>query len=272
MTEPTFFEILRSWSWQPVILLGLAAAAVSYAYGFHYFRQHGWLEGMYQRGLIRRSQPWLFGGGLLAIFIALLSPIDILSELLFSFHMAQHILLVMVAPPLLLLGLPAPFLRWSLVEARVRGILNAITDPVVAFALYNVNLWLWHIPALYQAALRNELLHDLQHALFFYTAVLFWWRVLDPTHGWFPLWGWPPAKWIYLMVAAPPSYILGSIFWASSAVYYPYYAEVVPRLWGLTALRDQQIAGLIMWLHSWMYLMASMIALYIRYEPEKEQV
>jgi cytochrome c oxidase assembly factor CtaG len=271
LLDPTLSAVLRSWSWQPLILLGLASAAAGYAGAFYYFHHHGWLARLARRGLIKRSQPWAFAAGLIALFIALQSPIDVLAGWLFSMHMTQHILLIMVAPPLLLLGLPSPLIRWLILETRLRGALDRLTHPVLAFGLYNANLWLWHLPALYEGALRDPLLHDLEHALFFYTAVLFWWRVFDPTRGWFPLWQWPPAKWIYLLVAAPPSYILGSILWASNTVFYPYYT-LMPRLWGLSVLADQQYAGMLMWLHGWMFMMASMIVFFIGYDPNAEFV
>lgn len=270
MQEPTLSLILRSWSWQPLILAGLVTVAGGYAYAFYYFRQHGWLERMVQRGLVRRSQPWYFAAGLAVIFIALLSPIDVLADMLFLMHMVQHTLLMMVAPPLILLGLPAPLLRWLIVETRLKGVLNWLTYPLTAYALLNINLLVWHIPVFYEAALRHEIIHDLEHACFFYTALLFYWRVIDPSEGWFPLWHWPPAKWVYLLVAAPPSYVLGSTLWASSSVWYPFYTEV-PRLWGLSALADQRYGGMLMWLHGWMYLMASMLVFFIWYQPELEQ-
>ena len=270
MQDPTLSLILRSWSWQPLILVGLGSAAAGYAYAFYYFWQHGWLERLVQRGLIRRSHPWYFIAGLAAIFIALLSPIDLLADLLFLMHMIQHILLIMVAPPLLLLGLPTPFVRWLILETKLRGVLDWLTNPVTAYVLVHGNLLIWHIPTLYEATLRNNLIHDLEHALFFYTALFSWWRIFDPTDGWFPHWRWPPARWVYLMIAAPPSYVLGSIFWGSSSVFYPFYTEV-PRLWGISALWDQRYAGMLMWSQGWMYFMASMIVFFIWYNPEKEQ-
>ena len=263
--------MLQSWSWQPLVMLALGFVAASYGYAFYYFRQHGWLERLVQRGLVRRSHPWYFAAGLATIFMALLSPIDVLADLLFTMHMIQHMLLIMVAPPLLLLGLPKPLLRWLIVKTRLRGVLGGLTYPLLAYVLLNANLLAWHVPALYEAALRNPLIHDLQHALFFYTALFFWWRVIDPTGGWFPLWNWPPAKWVYLIVAAPPSYVLGAILWASSSVWYTFYAQV-PRLWDLSALQDQRYAGMLLWLHGWMYLMASMIVFFLWYDPEIEQV
>ncbi len=94
--------------------------------------------------------------------------------------------------------------------------------------------------------------------------------MIDPTGGWFPLWGWPPAKWLYLIVAAPPSYILGSILWSTNTVWYPRYAQL-PRLWGLSALADQQYGGLLMWIQGWMFVMISVVVFFMWYEPEKEQ-
>jgi putative membrane protein len=185
--------------------------------------------------------------------------------------MAQHVLLIMVAPPLILLGLPPPLTRWLILKTGLRGALDWLTGPLIAFALYNINLLVWHIPAMYQAALNNGFIHDLEHALFFYTALFFWWRLLDPTQGWFPLWQWPPAKWFYLLLAAPSSYILGSILWAANTVLYPYYT-LVPRLGGMTALADQQYAGLLMWTQGWMFFMASMIVFFMWYNPTVEQV
>lgn len=271
MPSQTLWLLLRSWSWQPLILLGLGTAAIGYAYAFYYFHSHGWLPRLARRGLVRRRHPWLFAAGLAALFIALLSPIDALSDFLLLAHMVQHVLLLMVAPPLILLGLPIPMIRWLVLESRLRGTLERLTNPLVAYALFNINLLLWHIPVLYQAALRNTLIHDLEHALFFYTALLFWWRVLDPTGGWFPLWEWQPARWFYLIVAAPPSYILGSLLWASGRIFYPYYTQV-PRLWDITTLADQQYAGLVMWAQGWMFIMASMIVFFSWYNPEVEQV
>jgi cytochrome c oxidase assembly factor CtaG len=271
MNESMLSSILRSWSWQPLILIGLGAAALSYAYAFYYFWRHDWLGRLTRRDLIKRSQPWCFAAGLVTIFIALASPLDVLADMLFMMHMLQHILLMMVAPPLLLLGLPTPLTRWLIHETRLKGLMAGLTFPLVAYALLNFNFLAWHIPALYEAALRNEFIHDLEHALFFYTALFYWWRIIDPTGGWFSLWHWPPAKWVYLLVAAPPSYVLGSVLWASSSVWYPFYSEA-PRLWGLSALADQRYAGMLMWIQGWMYIMTSMIVFFTWYDPEQEQI
>jgi cytochrome c oxidase assembly factor CtaG len=226
---------------------------------------------MARRGLIRRSQPLFFAAGIIVLFSALFSIIDTLADQLFLMHMVQHILLMMVAPLLLLLGMPSPLLRWLVQEAKLRNFLDKITHPVTAYLLFTLNLLIWHVPLFYEAALHDELIHDLEHALFFYTGLFYWWRVIDPTHGWYSMWEWQPARWLYIIFAAPPCYILGSILWATNSVFYPFYTEA-PRIWGLSALEDQAYGGMIMWLQGWMFLMASMFVFYLRYEPELERV
>ena len=253
-----------------MILLGLALAVGGYAYAFYYFQNHGWLVRVSRRGLIRKSHPLSFAAAIAVLYLALSYPIDSLAEQLFLMHMVQHILLMFVAPLLILFGLPSPILRWLIQETGLRGILAWLTHPLNAYTLFNANLLLWHIPSFYQAALYNSFVHNLQHALFFYSGLFFYWRVVDPTHGWYPLWEWPPAKWIYLLVAAPPSYVLGSILWATDVVFYPYYMQV-PRLWNLSVLEDQSFGGMIMWVQGWMFVMASVIVFYLRYEPESER-
>jgi len=255
-----------------MVSLGLALALGGYAYAFYYFQSHGWLVRLVRRGLVRWSHPFYFAAAIAALYLALLSPIDALAHQFFVAHMVQHILLMMVAPLLVLLGLPSPVLRWLILKTRLRGVLTGLTHPLIAYAFFNVNLLFWHVPSFYNATLHNSLIHNVEHALFFYTGLFFFWRVVDPTHGWYPLWEWPPAKWIYLLVAAPPSYILGSILWATNSVLYAYYLyPPLPRRWGLSVLEDQSYGGLIMWLHGWMFVMASMIVFYQRYDPESER-
>lgn len=257
------------WNWDPIILLGLAIATLGYFYGFYELRRRGQLSGLVRRGLIEKRHPLYFAGGLLTLCIALITPLDGLAGILFSVHMVQHVVLIMIAPPLLLLGIPAPLMRLLLLDLKIRDLLERLTNPVVAYILYNANLLLWHVPIAYEAALRNEIIHDVEHALFFYTAILFWWRVIDPTDGWLPLSNWTPAKWIYLLLAAPPSYFLGSVLWTSNSILYPSYAAL-SRLWGISALQDQQYGGLIMWFQGWMFSMISIGLFFMWYQPKAQ--
>ena len=254
-----------------LIGIGLLCAAGLYLAAWLDLRRHNRLASLRLRGLIRDRHPVLFAVGLAAIGIALLSPLEHLAGLRFSAHMVQHMLLMMVAAPALLLGLPSPFARGALGKRWIRQTLDRVSDPLIAYFVFNVNLLIWHIPRLYQLALLNPWIHDLQHALFFYSALLVWWRVIDPTRGWFPLWRWPPARWVYLMVFAPPSYALGAVLWGGSWLLYPYYAAV-GALFQITALADQRLGGLLMWIQGWMFLMLSMFVFFVRYDPELEGV
>jgi putative membrane protein len=270
LQDPTFSLIFRSWSWQPAILLSLGLVAAGYIYAIYYFRQRGMLERLHQQGLIRRSQPWYFGAGLATLALALLSPIDTLSNVLFLMHMTQHILLVMVAAPLILLGLPALFLRPLIQNAKVKTILAGLTHPFVAFMLYNLTLIAWHAPALYDAALQNRFIHDLEHAMFFYTAVLSWWPLLSPVRE-LPRLSYP-AQMLYIFLIAIPGGILGAVLVFANTIVYATYATA-PRLWGLTALADQQAAALVMMVPGKaIYLIALTVIFFIWFNQEDEPV
>jgi putative membrane protein len=188
-------------------------------------------------------------GGLVA---ALVSPLDALGGTLLSAHMAQHGLLIGVAPPLLLLGRPGVALAWALVGARtpllasgvwraLGGIGRALSGPLRAAALHGLVLWLWHAPALFEAAVDHHWVHALEHACFFGTALLFWRAVLDARTGRRA----GPAL-VAAFVTFMHSGLLGGLITLAPR---PLYAVYVGRstVWGLTALDDQQLAGLLMW-------------------------
>ncbi len=197
--------------------------------------------------------------GISVIAIALMSPIDSLQSLLFYMHMLQHELLIYLAPPLLLLGKPLPFVLWGLPRplrktvsklfrhnSWLRRGLAFINIPVVAFLVSTAVLWLWHIPAAYNLALRNDFVHGLEHISFFLAFLFYWW----------PLIGSPPqsrrlrsngSRGLYLLLGAIPTALLGAVIALSDSVIYTYYLGV-PRINELTALADQQIGGAIMWL------------------------
>jgi len=198
-----------------------------------------------------------FCGGVSGLILALLSPIDAFSPLLLQMHMIQHLLLMLVVPPViwlsepqmpLLFGLPLgvrrvwirPLYRSLFVRAMFRRMLN----PCVAWCVFVGTMWIWHAPPFYEAALRSDLWHNLEHACFFYSALVFWWPVVHP---------YPAAqrysRWIilpYLFLAAIQGSVLSGIFSFADRVYYAQY-EMVPRLWGVTALDDQAYAGGLMW-------------------------
>jgi putative membrane protein len=241
--------------------------AAGYAYGFYYLRRRGWLKRMLRQGSIKRSQPWYFAAGLATLGLALLSPIDTLSNVLFLMHMTQHILLVMVAAPLILLGLPEAFLRPLIRDARLKALLAWLTHPFVVFMLYNLTLIAWHAPALYDAALQNRFIHDLEHAMFFYTALLSWWPLLSPVRE-LPRLSYP-AQMLYIFLIAIPGGILGAVLVFADSIFYTTYADA-PRLWGLSALADQQVAALVMMVPGKaIYLIALTVVFFIWFNQDE---
>ena len=218
---------------------------------------------LYLRGArARRSWPlWrtiLFLGGLAAILAALASPIDALALDLFSIHMVQHMLLIVVAAPLLLLGAPVrPLLRGLPGAFRravirpiagdraVRAVLHAVRQPLVAAALYVVGLYVWHIPAVYGGAIDHPALHAAEHLWFLGTALIFWSVVIDPE----PFRATLPyaARIVFLLlVGAAQNTILGGLLAFSTRLFYLHYATTTAA-YGIDAVGDQRLGGAIMW-------------------------
>jgi putative membrane protein len=241
-------------------MFALLIAALMYAFGTRQL----WRRAGPGRG-ITRARVACFATGLVTLAIALFSPIDALSEGLFSAHMVQHLLLVIVAAPLLVLGEPQYVMLWILrVDARrsvahwwrnahrLRSIWHALSQPIVAWLLHVAALWAWHFPKVYDAALRDERIHIVEHLSFLLTALLFWWVVLDRRRlrvG---------VATFYLFAAALQSTLLGALL---TVARHPWYAAHLysTQAWGLTPLEDQQLAGLIMWIPAGLvYLVAVM--------------
>src|SRR5262249_18919435 len=180
-------QLVWRWPLRPDVLAVLVGFGALYVVGWRRLRA---------RRSAALASPWLLAvylTGLASVAVALLSPLDVLADLLFTAHMVQHQLLLMVAPPLLLLGNPYPFVLWGLphgvrrrlgstltVTGTLRVAWRHLTWMPVAGALYMLVLFTWHHPAFYQAALEHRGLHDLEHLSFFATAVLFWWPVVNP--------------------------------------------------------------------------------------------
>jgi cytochrome c oxidase assembly factor CtaG/polyferredoxin len=248
--SPAFDAFLRSWPFEPWVLASLLLATGVYL--------RGWLA-LHRRDERRwpRSQPVVFGAGLAALFLALASPIEPFTSLLLQVHMLQHVLLMMIAPPLLwlgaplfpfLLGLPrpilrywvAPILRWHL----IRQALEAVTHPVPAWLLFTSATWFWHLPPIYEVALASSGWHFLQHFCFLGTALLFWYPVIRPYPS-RPSW----SPWLlipYLILADVQNTLLSAVLTFSDQPLYSYYAGT-PRLGNLSPLEDQAAAGVLMW-------------------------
>jgi len=202
-------------------------------------------------------------GALAVLFVALNGPLHNLSDTyLFSAHMAQHLVLTLVFPPLLLYGSPAHVVRPLLRPRWVMALGRVVTRPLVAAIVFTGPIVIWHVPALYEAALRNHNLHIVQHLIFLTTAVLMWWPVLSPV----PELPRIPhlLQLLYLFLLGIPMSVTGALITLSDSVLYPFYAAA-PRVWGLSPLEDQQIGGLLMWVLGGLMLWIVMSVVWFRY-------
>jgi cytochrome c oxidase assembly factor CtaG len=273
--SPTLDAFLRSWSFDPWL------AATLLVTGGVYLR--GW------RLLHRRdSRRWhgghlaAFFGGLAAIYLALASPIEPFAALLLQVHMVQHLLLMMVAPPLLWLGEPLfPLLRglprpvrvyWAaplLSSPSLRRFFTQLTHPLTALFIFIAATWVWHVPPVYELALRSSGWHYLQHVCFLGTALLFWYPVVRPYPSrtrWSP-WLLLPC----LIVADLSNTVLSAVLTFSDRALYPYYADV-PRVGGISVVEDQSAAGLIMWVPGSIAFLLPLFGIAIRLLSGREMV
>jgi putative membrane protein len=246
------------WVWEPSILIGLALLTIGY---------------VILVGPLRRRYAWgapvagwrqvLFHLGTLTAFVALLSPLDGLGdEYLFSAHMGQHMLLMFVAPPLWLLGVPSWLVQHVVPTPRARYALNLLIRPVAAFTVFNLMMWVWHWPNLYDLALEHEWLHVVEHVAFMAAAVIGWWPVLGAWHL--------PRKEIsdltrvlYLLPMMAACTALAALITLSPRLLYPFYGANSLE-WGLSPQVDQQVGGLIMWLGGDMIFMAALLFMMAR--------
>ncbi len=278
----TWRLLTTTWFLEPSIVCGCAALLAAYALLAH------------PRTAVRSA---LYTGGVLVLLFALISPIDTLGDgYLFSAHMLQHLLLVLVAPPLLLLGIPPATWTALLAWPPAHRAEAALGRPLVAWTLGLGTLWVWHAPPLYDAAVREQGVHILQHLSFLVTATVFWWPILAPdmgqtdsversagrTHsagrgageekGWRRLS--PLGSIAYLMTAVVASSVLGIIITFAPTGLYAVYLHPVDRLgvlpllrqgWGLSPPADQQIGGVLMWTVSGPVYLLGVVAVLARW-------
>ncbi|HEU4565689.1 MAG TPA: cytochrome c oxidase assembly protein, partial [Gemmatimonadaceae bacterium] len=221
---------------------------------------------------VKRWQAAAFWAGWLTLVIALVSPLHPLGEALFSAHMVQHELLMVVAAPLLVLGRPIVPMLWALPirwrrtvggwgKRRVVSVpWRFLTAPLAAFALHGVALWLWHVPRLYEETLFSEGMHALQHASFLLTALLFWWALIHGREGRL---GYGAAV-LYLFGTMLHTGALGALLTFSSTLWYPAYGGAAAA-WGLTPLEAQELAGLVMWIPAGTSYLIAALALLARW-------
>ena len=211
-----------------------------------------------------RRRVVAFAAALLVLFLSLNGPLHNLSDTyLFSAHMAQHLLLTLLFPPLLLYGTPAWVVRRVLAPAWVGSVGRVLTRPVVAAATFTAPIVLWHAPVFYEAALRHHNLHILQHLVFLTTAVIMWWPVLSPVPE-LPRIPYP-GQMLYLFLLGLPMSITGALITLSDSVLYPFYTEAPRVSQDLGALADQQIGGLLMWVVGGLALWGAMTVVWFRW-------
>lgn len=245
----------QQWDLHPSVVIGLALLGGLYVY---------W------GGLAApRRRVASFAAALAVLGIALNGPLHNLSDAyLFSAHMAQHLVLTLVFPPLLLYGTPAWVVRPLLRPRWVSGFARWATRPLMAGLFFSVPITLWHFPQFYQAALEHHAQHIVQHLVFIATAVIMWWPVLSPVPEL------PRASYLtqllYLFVLGLPMSLAGAMITLAEGVLYPFYAAA-PRVWGLTPLADQQLGGLLMWVVGTIYLWITATVVWFRWSARAER-
>jgi len=234
-------DLWASWEFEPGTVIPLLLTAMLYARGANK-----------SRGVSTRQMA-LFWSGWTTLALALVSPLHPLGEALFSAHMLQHEILILISAPLLVLAQPLPALLWGLPFQWRRTVggwskfgpvaktWTFLTLPAAAWSLHAAAFWIWHAPPLFQATLTSDAVHAAQHLSFLGTALLFWWSLFrghrKMGYG---------AGVLYIFTTAVHTSILGALLTFAPRLWYPAYAKTA-GVWGLTPLEDQQIGGLIMW-------------------------
>ena len=216
---------------------------------------------------VARARHAAFYSGVVVLALAVCSPVDTIGETrLFWVHMTQHLMLGDIAPLLIVLGLTGPILRPVLAVRWVQR-LRFLAHPLVALPVWVLNLYLWHLPALYEAALRHAGVHALEHILFFTTGALMWAAVVEPLPG--PAWFGSGPKALYVLVVRTLQGVLANVFIWSGHAFYGFYAAGERRS-GVSPATDQTIGGAIMFLEGAVVTLAVFAWLFLRWTREAE--
>ena len=261
-------DLWRAWSFEPAIWIPLAATLVLYMRGMR--------EAMYRStnalGLLMRQRRW-FVAGFAVLAVSLLSPLHAAGGSLFSAHMIQHEMLMAIAAPMLVLSRPGLAMLWALPDGarrsigrsiarpRFQSMWRAIAHPVAAFILHGAAIWLWHAPGLYDMSVTNDAIHALQHASFLGTALLFWWSILEAHHAR----GNEGAAIVSLFLTGIHTTLLGALLALSDQPVYHAYSNASSSPFGLSAIDDQQLGGLIMWVPGGIVYVAAALYLLLRW-------
>lgn len=256
-------ELARAWEFEPL------AIGVLVFTGWIYWRGSRRLRSNVSPG--RGLGGWeiaSFWAGWWTLVVALVSPLHPWGRVLFSAHMTQHELLMVVAAPLLVLGRPLVALMFALPAGDARSLARAVrapcwqwwwrglSHPFSAWVLHAVALWIWHVPRFFEATLESQFVHDLQHVSFFGTALLFWWALIHGRAGWRGA----GAAILYLFTTMLHSGLLAALLTLANVPFYPRYAETAPA-WSLSGLEDQQLGGVIMWVPAGLIYLCAALAL-----------
>jgi putative membrane protein len=262
--------LLTGWTWPPFILMPLLLAAALYGLG---------TIRMIRRTTNRKSfvgPIFWFALGWTSLVIALDSPLHELGEQLFWVHMTQHEILMLISAPLLVLGRPMIAFLWALPPAwreTAAGLGHSktfkkgwafVSAPLWAWLASALALWLWHVPLLFDQTLRSDWIHAAQHTTFLLTAVLFWWPVLNRN----PALGYGGAL-VYVFTTILHTSVLGALLTFAPRAWYSSYVMTAPA-WHLTALEDQQIGGLIMWIPAGTLLLMVALVLLVKWIQESQ--
>lgn len=226
-------------------------------------------------GPLRRRRGWgppvpgeqvaCFVTACAVLFVALTGPIHDLSDsYLFTVHMVQHLIITLLVPPMLLVGTPAWLVRTLLRPPWLQSAARTVGSAPAAFLIFSGTLAVWHLPVLYNSTLIQLEIHVLEHLLFIVTAVVGWWPILAPAQEYRPT---MIVQMLYLLLIPFPMKVIGIMITLSDSVLYPAYA-IAPRIWGMDALFDQQVGGMIMWVPAGFVFWIALAAHFFRWWEE----
>jgi putative membrane protein len=265
-------DVWTAWSFDPLVVLSLILSATIYLVGLANLRRAS------EKGGINTWAITAFWSGWFALFIALVSPIHELGSALFSVHMMQHEILMLVAAPLFVMGQPLIATMWALPQSwrkpsvrllktdAIERARRFLTNGFAAWSIHAAALWVWHIPYLFQATLKSDVVHTLQHVSFFGSALLFWWAIINSPRA-AASYG---AGILYLFTTSIHSGILGAFLTFTTRVWYPVYSDTTSA-WGLTPIEDQQLGGMIMWVPAGIVYIAAALFMFAGWMRESEK-
>jgi cytochrome c oxidase assembly factor CtaG len=254
---------LTVWNWQPVVIIMLVILVAAYS-----FAMSTWRRKNHPEEAVRTSQVVLFALGLVTLFIALISPLNGLVGVLFTAHMIQHLLVSLVAAPLLVASIPGWLARDIFDHRVVATLWKWLTMPLVAGFLFNANIWLWHAPPMVAAMMMSTSIHLLSQLLYLITGIIFWWPLFGSTDV-----GWPPlnlaGKLLYLFLSDMPMVLLGAGLTFTPPLYQMYITTA--QAFGISPAQDQQIGGLLMWIPGSIFFIVIASGFFLQWMLQQEQ-